>query len=127
MEKPEVRITNFDLRLAHMDSHQRKLALSFSRGRFEANPFILLVPGGGVEPPRSQGSADFESAASASSAIPALGRFYQRGHTLHEVGARPLAQTSIPLLHEAEIICAEVADVREDGRQLVALHTEPLR
>ena len=35
--------------------------------------FILLVPGGGVEPPRPQGSADFESAASASSAIPARG------------------------------------------------------
>ncbi len=32
---------------------------------------LLLVPGGGVEPPRPQGSADFESAASASSAIPA--------------------------------------------------------
>jgi len=30
-----------------------------------------MVPGGGVEPPRPQGSADFESAASASSAIPA--------------------------------------------------------
>jgi hypothetical protein len=31
----------------------------------------LLVPGGGVEPPRICGPADFESAASASSAIPA--------------------------------------------------------
>src|SRR3954454_22362048 len=30
-----------------------------------------MVPGGGIEPPRSQGPADFESAASASSAIPA--------------------------------------------------------
>jgi hypothetical protein len=36
-----------------------------------------LVPGGGVEPPRSQGSADFESAASASSAIPAENRLQQ--------------------------------------------------
>ena len=35
--------------------------------------FILLVPGGGVEPPWPQGPADFESAASASSAIPARG------------------------------------------------------
>jgi hypothetical protein len=34
-------------------------------------PFVLLVPGGGVEPPWPQGPADFESAASASSAIPA--------------------------------------------------------
>jgi hypothetical protein len=33
---------------------------------------IKLVPGGGVEPPRYQVPADFESAASASSAIPAL-------------------------------------------------------
>ena len=32
----------------------------------------FLVPGGGVEPPRYQVPADFESAASASSAIPAL-------------------------------------------------------
>ena len=32
---------------------------------------LLLVPGGGVEPPRYQVPADFESAASASSAIPA--------------------------------------------------------
>jgi hypothetical protein len=32
----------------------------------------VLVPGGGVEPPRYQVPADFESAASASSAIPAL-------------------------------------------------------
>ena len=32
---------------------------------------IYLVPGGGVEPPRYQVPADFESAASASSAIPA--------------------------------------------------------
>ena len=32
-----------------------------------------MVPGGGVEPPWPQGPADFESAASASSAIPALG------------------------------------------------------
>src|SRR5438876_8422452 len=31
----------------------------------------LMVPGGGVEPPRYQVPADFESAASASSAIPA--------------------------------------------------------
>src|ERR1700757_2526660 len=31
-----------------------------------------VVPGGGVEPPRYQVPADFESAASASSAIPAL-------------------------------------------------------
>jgi hypothetical protein len=30
-----------------------------------------MVPGGGIEPPRAQGPADFESAASASSAIPA--------------------------------------------------------
>src|ERR1035441_10255935 len=30
-----------------------------------------MVPGGGVEPPWPQGPADFESAASASSAIPA--------------------------------------------------------
>ena len=48
-----------------------KIGLSFSRGQFRSKPFIFLVPGGGVEPPRSQGSADFESAASASSAIPA--------------------------------------------------------
>jgi hypothetical protein len=33
--------------------------------------FRVLVPGGGVEPPRYQVPADFESAASASSAIPA--------------------------------------------------------
>ena len=32
---------------------------------------LKLVPGGGVEPPRYQVPADFESAASASSAIPA--------------------------------------------------------
>jgi hypothetical protein len=32
-----------------------------------------MVPGGGVEPPWPQGPADFESAASASSAIPAKG------------------------------------------------------
>ena len=32
-----------------------------------------MVPGGGVEPPREVVSADFESAASASSAIPAWG------------------------------------------------------
>ena len=50
----------------------RKIGLSFSRGQFRSKPFILLVPGGGVEPPRPQGSADFESAASASSAIPAF-------------------------------------------------------
>ena len=34
---------------------------------------FCLVPGGGVEPPWPQGPADFESAASASSAIPAQG------------------------------------------------------
>jgi hypothetical protein len=33
----------------------------------------VVVPGGGIEPPRAQGPADFESAASASSAIPAMG------------------------------------------------------
>ena len=39
----------------------------------QLTPYLIdfMVPGGGVEPPRSQGSADFESAASASSAIPA--------------------------------------------------------
>src|SRR5579859_1528574 len=44
---------------------------SKSRGHFLCKPFIILVPGGGVEPPREVVSADFESAASASSAIPA--------------------------------------------------------
>src|SRR5512146_915170 len=38
-----------------------------------AKAFAVLVPGGGVEPPRCQAPADFESAASASSAIPAKG------------------------------------------------------
>ena len=42
-----------------------------------------MVPGGGVEPPRPQGSADFESAASASSAIPA--------GVVGSAGAAPLA------------------------------------
>jgi hypothetical protein len=40
-------------------------------GRGSEHPLIRLVPGGGVEPPRICGPADFESAASASSAIPA--------------------------------------------------------
>ena len=39
----------------------------------DRNFFVVdrLVPGGGIEPPRYQVPADFESAASASSAIPA--------------------------------------------------------
>ena len=41
---------------------------------------IMLVPGGGVEPPWPQGPADFESAASASSAIPARGRSGRAAH-----------------------------------------------
>jgi hypothetical protein len=41
--------------------------------QFSYKLFVFLVPGGGVEPPRAQGPADFESAASASSAIPARG------------------------------------------------------
>ena len=49
------------------------LASPFSRGQFRSKLFVLLVPGGGVEPPREVVSADFESAASASSAIPAEG------------------------------------------------------
>ena len=32
---------------------------------------LLLVPEGGIEPPRAQGSLDFESSASTSSATPA--------------------------------------------------------
>ncbi len=50
----------------------KEIGLSLPRGKFRYKVFILLVPGGGVEPPRPQGSADFESAASASSAIPAF-------------------------------------------------------
>src|SRR5581483_10189852 len=59
-----------------------KIGLSFPRGQFRSKLFVLLVPGGGVEPPRSQGSADFESAASASSAIPASGSNYLRKSNL---------------------------------------------
>src|SRR5437016_1245216 len=40
----------------------------------EHHKTLGVVPGGGVEPPRYQVPADFESAASASSAIPAIGR-----------------------------------------------------
>ena len=39
------------------------------------NNYPKVVPGGGVEPPRGVTSADFESAASASSAIPARIQF----------------------------------------------------
>ena len=42
------------------------------KGANKRSSWNYLVPGGGVEPPRYQVPADFESAASASSAIPAL-------------------------------------------------------
>ncbi len=49
----------------------RRLAYTAISWGLDSFYWSLLVPGGGVEPPRPQGSADFESAASASSAIPA--------------------------------------------------------
>ncbi len=48
-----------------------KIGLSFLRGQFQSKSFVLLVPGGGSNPHDRKESADFESAASASSAIPA--------------------------------------------------------
>ena len=60
-------LTKSPLRLLQRSSHPESQP---------SNPLILwvfgVVPGGGVEPPRYQVPADFESAASASSAIPAL-------------------------------------------------------
>ncbi len=40
---------------------------------------FTMVPGGGIEPPRYSVPADFESAASASSAIPACVALLERG------------------------------------------------
>ena len=57
------------LRIALWMSLRNNIFASDSRFAIEFEE--RLVPGGGVEPPRPQGPADFESAASASSAIPA--------------------------------------------------------
>ena len=67
---------------SHRDSQACSIASSFwahSRRKRKSRLYFIdfkagyLVPGGGVEPPREVVSADFESAASASSAIPAWG------------------------------------------------------
>ena len=49
----------------------RSQSIGFNNSKYVKRNSPQVVPGGGVEPPREVVSADFESAASASSAIPA--------------------------------------------------------
>ena len=69
---------------------------------------ISVVPGGGVEPPWPQGPADFESAASASSAIPARGGLPSKYRIGFPLCANPqffASPAHAPALHPS-IACA---------------------
>jgi hypothetical protein len=84
---------------SHQNSHQRN-GLSRWRGHFTHKSFIILVPGGGVEPPREVVSADFESAASASSAIPAKGGV-RRQYRIGACAASPFWRRNSPRFRAA--------------------------
>ena len=81
----------------------------FARNVQNTIKLFRLVPGGGVEPPWPQGPADFESAASASSAIPAYEKNYIKAQSEPLLRGLGLRSTDFHLLKSRQ---------RRSGRDL---------